>query len=588
MSLILTLIVLVATIGLFISGRLRPDLIAISALIALVILGLISPDQSLYGFANQATITIGAMFIVSMGLVRTGLVQWVAYRIERLVGNSELTLLLVLCTIIAMLSAFLVNTAIVAIFIPVVISITKTKKIALSRILIPLSFASQFGGVCTIIGSSTNMLVNGISISQGMQPFGFFEFAALGIVMVVVGILYLLIFGRWLLPKRKGEASQIDKYSLADYTAELQVLGNSVLVGKTWRENKISRDAKIDLPNLIREGKSVARPQTTKIRPGDLLILRGNIELIIEKENEYSLEIMRQSKFLDQGRSHEIQLVEALIPPNSNLIGRTLQNSDFFRHYKATILAIQRRGKTLKDRLADIKLNNGDTLLIHGHKDDVLSLINSANVIVTDKLTDLIFRKDKAIYALIITLAIILLSVFKVTPIMVAAMIGAVSMVLTRCITLEETYNAIDWKIIFLLGGIIPLGIAIEQNGLATLFSANVLNALLRYGPIVLLAITYITVAVLTEGISNNAAAAIMAPIVINLASSMNIDPRPFLVAVTFAASTSFATPVGYQTNTMIYSPGGYHFGDFARIGIPLNIIFWILATALIPLIWPF
>ena len=587
-NLILTAFVLIAAIGLFISGRLRADLIAICILIVLLVLGLITPEQSLAGFANQATITIGAMFVVSVGLIRTGLIEWIAYRIEKLAGKSELRLLLVLCTIASVLSAFLVNTAIVAIFIPVAISLTRSKKIALSRILIPLSYASQFGGVCTLIGTSTNLLVNGIGINQGLRPFGFFEFAPLGVIMVVVGILYLSLTSRWLLPKRNGDISQVDKYRLADYTAELQVLGSSILIGKSWKESKINRDTKIDISNLMREEKAVTRPQTTKIRPGDLLILHGNIEQIIGIENKYSLEIMKQAKFHDQGHTHDIQLVEALIPPNSNLIGRTLQNSDFFRRYKATILAIQRRGNTLKDRLSDIQLSSGDTLLLHGHKDDVLALMNSANVVVTNELPGFHFRKDKALPALAMTLAIVLLSVFNIMPIMVAAIIGAAGMVLTRCITIEEAYDAIDWKIIFLLSGIIPLGIAIQQNGLVSFLSDNILQTFLGFGPIILLAIVYLVVAVLTEGISNIAAAAIMAPIVIGLASSINVDPRPFLVAITFAASTSFATPIGYQTNTMVYSTGGYSFTDFARIGIPLNIIFWILATILIPLIWPF
>ncbi|MFC2072899.1 SLC13 family permease [Chloroflexota bacterium] len=584
----MTVLVLVATIGLFISGKLRTDLIAICTLIALMVLGLISPEQSLTGFANQATVTIGAMFVVSMGLVRTGMVQWVAYQIDKLAGNGELQLILVLCTLAAILSAFLVNTATVAIFIPVVIALTRTRKISASRILIPLSFASQFGGVCTIIGSSTNLLVNGIGISRGLRPFGFFEFAALGLVMVAVGIVYLLVTSRWLLPKRKGEINQVDKYRLADYTAELQVLGNSPLIGKTWEESKISHETKVGLSNLMREGKPVVRPQITKIRPGDLLILRGHIEQIIDVENSYDLEMIKNARFIDQEHLHEIQLIEVLIPPNSNLIGKTLQDSNFFRRYKHPILAIQRRGKTLKDRLSDIELVAGDALLLHGHKDDVLALMNSANVIVTNDLSGLHFRKDKTITAVVVLLTIIMLTVFNIIPIMVAAIIGAAGMVLTRCITIEEAYNAIDWKIIFLLGGIIPLGVAIESNGVLSFLSDNILQTLLGYGPIVLLAATYVVVAVLTEGVSNNAAAAIMAPIVIGLAGLMNVDPRPFLVAVTFAASTSFATPIGYQTNTMVYSPGGYRFTDFSRIGIPLIIIFWVLATLLIPLIWPF
>lgn len=588
MDIILTTVVLVATIGLFVSGRLRPDLIAICTLIALVVLGLISPEQSLTGFANQATVTIGAMFIVSMGLVRTGMVQWVAYHIDKLAGKGELRLMIVLCVITAILSAFLVNTATVAIFIPVVITLSKSRNISASRMLIPLSFASQFGGVCTIIGSSTNLLVNGIGVSRGLRPFGFFEFAALGLVMVAAGIIYLLVTSRWLLPKRKGETGQVDKYLLADYTAELQVLGNSTLIGKTWKGSKINRETKVELSNLMREGKAVSRPTMTKIRPGDLFILNGHIEQIIAMENNYGLEMIKTAKSIDEEHPHEIQLVEVLIPPNSNLIGKTIETSELFRRYKHPVLAIQRRGKTLKERLADIKLHDGDTLLVHGHQDDIEKLMNSADAIITNDLSDLHFRKDKALTAVVVMLIIVGLSVFDVVPVMVAAIIGAAVMVLTRCITIEEAYSSIDWKIIFLLGGIIPMGLAIEQNGVLSFLSDNVLQGLLNYGPVVLLAATYVVVALLTEGISNNAAAAVMAPIVIGLANSMNVDPRPFLVAVTFAASTSFATPIGYQTNTMVYSPGGYRFTDFSKIGIPLIVIFWILATLLIPLIWPF
>ena len=589
MSLILTIVILAITIGLFISGKLRTDLVAICSLTALLVLGLIAADQALLGFANQATAAIAAMFVVSAGLVHTGLVQWVAGGLDRLAGKGEWRLILVLCVVVAALSAFLVNTATVAIFIPVAIALAKNRKIPASRVLIPLSFASQFGGVCTIIGTSTNMLVNGIGISRGIQPFGFFEFAPLGVIMVAAGIVYLVVTSRWLLPKRAGEAEHVDKYRLADYLAELQVLGNSSLVGKTWEQSKITRLTTIQLSNLMREGRAVARPVRTKIRPGDLLLLYGHMDQIMAMEHEYGLELMKHVRVRDhQLGSHETQLVEVLIPPHSNLIGNTLQTSDFFRRYKATILAIQRRGKILRDRLPDIELNSGDTLLIQGHRDDVSRFMSSANVIVTNELTERYIRKGKAVAALLVMLAIIGLAAFNVFSIMVAAIIGAVGMVLTRCITLEEAYKAIDWKIIFLLGGIIPLGLAMEQNGAVLWLADRVLQPLLAYGPTALLAATYITAAVLTEAMSNNAAAATLAPIAISLAGLMNVDPRPFLVAITFAASTSFATPVGYQTNTMVYSPGGYHFTDFTRIGVPLNIVFWILAMLVIPLIWPF
>ncbi|MFH1651877.1 MAG: SLC13 family permease [Chloroflexota bacterium] len=587
-NLVLTALVVVAAIAFFVSGKVRADIVAVGTMIVLAVLGLITPEQSLAGFANQATITIGAMFVVSMGLVRTGMVQWVAYHIDRLAGKGELRLLIVLCVLAAGLSAFLVNTATVAIFIPVVIALARSRKIPASRILIPLSFSSQFGGVCTIIGSSTNLLVSGIGVSRGLAPFGFFEFGALGLVMVAAGIVYLLLTSRWLLPRRKGEETQVDKYRLADYTANLQVLGKSPLVGRTWKESRMDRETRLELANLMREGNPVSRPKTTRIRPGDLLILRGNIERIIEAENRHGLELVESARTTDQEHPHDVQLVEVLIPPNSRLIGNTLQESAFFRRYRHPIIAIQRRGKTLKESLPDIRLMAGDTLLLHGHEDDVKALMNSATVVVTNDLSGYRFRTDKAITAVLVMLAIVALSVFNIVPIMVAAIVGAAGMVLTRCVTIEEAYSAIDWKIIFLLGGIIPLGVAIESNGVLSFLADRVLPMLLGYGPVVLLGATYLVVALLTEGISNNAAAAIMAPIVIGLAGVMNVDPRPFLVAVTFAASTSFATPIGYQTNTMVYSPGGYRFTDFSRIGIPLIIIFWILATLLIPLIWPF
>lgn len=588
LDLILTVLVLLGAFGLFVSGKVRVDLVAICVLVALLTLGLVTPEEGLRGFANPATVTIGAMFVVGMGLVRTGLVQQAAKLIDRLAGRGETRLVFILCIITATLSAFLVNTAAVAILIPVVITLTAKRKISSSRVLIPLSFSSQFGGVCTIIGTSTNMLVNGISIGRGMESFSFFEFAPLGLVMVAAGIAYLLITSRWLLPKRKGESDQVDKYRLADYQAEFQVQGDSILIGMTWEENKIPKDSEVVLINLMREGKSVSRPTKTKIRPGDLLLLNGHIENMIEMENTYSIEMLLNARSVDDEKQHEVRLVEALIPPNSNLIGYTIQDSSFFRRYQHPVLAIQRRGTTIKERLADIKLENGDTLLVHGHEDDIQRLMNSPNVIVTNEVTGLNIRKNKSTMAIIVMLAVIVLAVTGIVPIMVAGIIGALGMILTRCITIEEAYNAIDWKIIFLLGGIIPLGIAMESNGVVQALADGVLEPLISFGPVAVLAVIYIVVAFLTEGMSNNAVAAIMAPIAFTLAGIMEVDPRPFLVAITFAASTSFATPIGYQTNTMVYSAGGYKFTDFAKIGIPLNLIYWVLAILLIPIIWPF
>ncbi len=588
-NIVLTLVVVFIMSALFISGKFRVDLIAIGVLIALPLLDLIEIDQMLTGFANQATATIAAMFILSTGLARTGVIHWVTQQIEKLASKGEQWLIITLCLVVAVLSAFIVNTAVVAVFIPVVIVLAKKPKLSASRMLIPISYASQFGGVCTLVGTSTNILVNSIIVNNGMPAIGFFEFTPLGAVMILVGIIYLITVGKWLIPKRSGEAEKVDKYRLADYLAELMVNASSPLIGKTWEQSNISQETRVELSNFLREGKAVSRPPRTKIRPGDLLLLHGDITTLMAMGDKYGLELLKDVRVSDQQlKSNELQLNEILIPPRSNLIGRTLRRSDFFRRYRAAILGIQRRGKVIRERLSDIELENGDTLLVQGHRDDLARLLNSVNVIVTNELTELHIRRDRAFVALTMVLLVVILVVFNIVPLLVAALIGAAGMIIGRCLTLEEAYQAIDWKVIMLLGGVIPLGLAIEQNGVALWMTDTFLQPLLDYGPVMVLAALYLTTALLTEALSNNATAVILAPIALSMAVSLGVDARPFLVAVTFAASTSFATPIGYQTNTMIYSPGGYRFSDFTKVGGPLNLIFLGLAVLLIPMIWHF
>ncbi|GAX63047.1 di- and tricarboxylate transporter [Candidatus Scalindua japonica] len=585
---IMVLVVVVAAMILFITEKLRVDLIALCVLLALIILGLVGHNQALYGFANQATATIVAMFVLSAGLDRAGLVEWLARRLDRLAGKTEPRLIIVICIAIAFLSAFMINTAAVAVFIPITIVLAKSRKISASRVLMPLSFASQFGGVCTLIGTSTNILVNSIAVDKGMDAFTFFEFAPLGLAMTVVGIIYL-ISARGLLPKRKAGEQQVDRYHLADYLAELQVTKKSSLIGTTWIKSKLKQNEKVNLIKFIRNDKATTKPPKTKMREGDILLLHGNMDTLIAMQDKYKLRLHAKAKMDDKKiSSDEIKLIEVLIPPQSKLVDHTLQTFEFFRRFGCIVFAVQRRGKIIRDRVAEINLKDGDTLLLEAGKDVVSRLLKSRDLIVTNELTELYVRKDKAIVALFVFLTVITLTVLHIIPILVAALIGAIGMVLGRCLTLEEAYEAIDWKIIFLLGGILPLGLAMEQSGAALWMTNTILSPFLNLGPVVVLAVLYIITAILTESMSNSAAAIILAPIGLSVATTMNVDPRPFLVAITFAASTSFATPIGYQTNTMVYSPGGYRFTDYTRVGAPLNLIFWGLAVLLIPLLWPF
>jgi len=586
---ILTLAVVAFSMALFVTGKFPVEIIALCVPVVLTLLGLINPNQALHGFASPATATVGAMFVLSAGLVRTGLVQTFSRRLHRLAGKGEYRLILVVCITIAALSAFLINTATVAIFIPVATVLAMRRKISASRVLMPLSFASQFGGVCTLIGTSTNILVNTIAVEGGLRPFGLFEFAPLGITMSAVGIVYLVMVGRRLLPKRRTVAEQVDKYRLADYLTELKVGQKSPLIGKTWDKRRASRDTKVELIKLLRGDRPVSRPSRTKIKEGDILLIHGHVDKLLAMKEALGLGVQAHVTMNDNELSSDrVGLIEVLISPQSIFKGRTLQTSGFLRRFQCVVLAVQRRGKILRDRLTEIRLDSSDTLLLQVDKENVSRLLKSSDVIVTNELTELFLRKDRAIFALIIFFLVLALIAFNIVPLLIAALLGAVGMVVSRCLTIEEAYEAIDWRVIFLLGGIIPMGLALEQSGAALWLTQSILAPLAGSGPLVVLASLYLVTAIFTAVMSNNASAIILAPIALSLASSMHVDPRPFLVAITFAASTSFATPIGYQTNTMVYAPGGYRFTDYTRVGGPLNLVFMAVAVVVIPMLWPF
>jgi di/tricarboxylate transporter len=585
---ILILAVVLGAMVLFVTEKLRVDLVAMCVLVVLLLLGLIRPEQALSGFANPATATVAAMFVLSAGLARTGLVEWLGRSINRIAGKSPAQLVLVLCITIALLSAFIVNTATVAIFIPVTIVLAKARRFSPSLALIPLSYASQFGGVCTLIGTSTNILINSIAETNGLPGFDLFEFAPLGLIMLLIGIIYLVIVSKWFLPKRKGEYQQLDKYRLVDYLIELRVKKDSPLINKTWEKSKLEDIKEIDLIKLIRGKKATWRPLKTRIREGDILLLHGNVRKLIAMKDHYRMETTNKKVGDKQMSSDEIKLIEAIIPPQSVVAGRTLRSSNFNRRFGCTLLAVQRRGQIIRDRFSEIRFEGGDTLLLQCNSKEINDIMRSDDLVVTDELTDLHLRRNRSFFALGIMVAVIAFIAFKILSIMIAALFGAVCMVLSKCISLEEAYKAIDWKVIFLLGGILPLGMAIQQSGTSALLANSVMQPFLKLGPVAVLAALYLITAVMTETMSNNAAAILLAPIAFSTAGLLNVNPQPFLIAITFAASTSFATPIGYQTNTMIYAPGGYRFLDFTKVGGPLNIIFWIVAVLIIPVLWPF
>jgi di/tricarboxylate transporter len=583
----LVLAILAGAVAMFISERFPIDLVALLVVGALLVFGLVTPEQGISGFSNPATVTVAAMFVLSAGLQKTGATGVLGRLLVRY-GRNHFTALVVVMTTVGILSAFINNTAAVAVFIPLVMVVANRRRIAASKLLIPLSYASQFGGVCTLIGTSTNLLVSAISAEAGYGSFSMFEFSRMGLILFAAGTVYFLVFGRWLLPERRSQELSAT-YQLGEYITELRVGAGSPLIGKSVQESRLGEERDITVLRLLHGEEKIWAPLRQPIQEGDVLLVRGELQQLIDLRGSAKLELNVEFKLRDETlESGDLRLVQALVAPRSRLIGHTLKELDFRNRYKALVLAIQRRGETIRDKLNTVRLGLGDALLIQAPEAQLRLLRDDESFIILDEVDEPGMRRHKVPVVLVIIAGVVGLAALEILPILVTALLGSVALVLTRSIDLEDAYQAIDWKVIFLLAGILPLGIAMESSGAARLIAESSIGMVGELGPVAVLAVLYLMAAVLTEVMSNNAAAVLLAPIAISTAQQAGIDPRPLLMAITFAASTSFSTPVGYQTNTMIYNPGGYRYSDFLRTGVPLNLVFWVLSVLFIPRFWSF
>ena len=586
-EIVLVLAILAGAVALFISERFPIDFVALLVLGTLLAFGLITPEQGVSGFSNPATVTVAAMFVLSAGLQKTGATAVLGRLLVRY-GRDHFTALVVVMTTVGILSAFINNTAAVAVFIPLVVVVANRRKIAASKLLIPLSYASQFGGVCTLIGTSTNLLVSAISEEAGHGAFSMFEFSRMGLILFAAGTVYFLLFGRWLLPERKAQELSAT-YQLGDYITELRVGAGSPLIGKSVQDSRLGREHDVTVLRLLHGDEKIWAPLRQPMQEGDVLLVRGGLQQLIGLRGSAKLELNVEFKLGDEAlQSGDLRLVQALVAPGSRLAGHTLKDLDFRNRYKALVLAIQRRGETIRDKLNTVRLGLGDALLIQAPEEQIRRLRGDESFIVLDEVDEPGMRRHKVPIVLVVIGSVVGLAAFDVMPILVSALLGCLALVFTRAIDLDEAYQAIDWKVIFLLGGILPLGVAMESTGAARLIADGAIGMVGGLGPLAVLAVVYLMTSILTEGMSNNAAAVLLAPIAISTAEQVGVDPRPLLMAITFAASTGFSTPVGYQTNTMIYNPGGYRYTDFLRTGVPLSIIFWILSVIFIPKFWSF
>jgi di/tricarboxylate transporter len=586
----LVLIILLVSLIFFITEWLPVDLVAMLIVAVLLFSGILSVEEGFAGFGNEGTITIAAMFILSAGLSHTGLITYVGRILKKAFQINFFTAVAVTLFTAAFISAFINNTPVVAIFLPLLLQISRDTNFSPSKVLLPLSYAAIFGGVCTLIGTSTNIIVSTIAVKQGQPSFSLFEITPLGLFFFGAGFLYLFFIGLKFLPERKPITDLTDSFGLSDYLTEIILTKESGSINMRLKDSSLLKNLDIEVLEILRGDKVRFIPTAnTYLLADDRLLVKCKLDVIKELQQTSGILIKPGLKWANSLMSAgNILLIEAIVAPGSFLINKSLKQVSFRHRFNGIVLALRHRGRLIRDKITDVKLLSGDSLLIEINKDEIDKLKESEAFVFLSKADPPSFKKSKIIIALFTITAVVVTATLELLPIAVSAFCGSIVLVLTRSLTLEQAYNAIDWKIIFLLAGSLSLGTALEKTGAADILSRQILNLSGSGGPFLILSVFYLITLILTEIMSNTATAALITPIAIVAANSLGVDPRPFLVAVMFAASLAFMSPVGYQTHLLVFNPGGYKVTDFIKLGTPLNILFWILATFLIPLFFPF
>ncbi|MDA0766828.1 MAG: SLC13 family permease [Verrucomicrobia bacterium] len=586
---ILLSILMGVTLVLLIWQPVRIEIVALGLIATLGLTGLLGAAEALSGFSNPATLTVAAMLVLSAGLERAGVVDYVGGFLAQRARGGVTGLLILVAVPTALFSAFMNNTAIVALMIPVALTLSRQLGIAPSKLLIPISYISIFGGTCTLIGTSTNILVDSLYRQAGGPGFGMFEFSGLGLIYLLVGGAFVVLMLPRMLPKRTALAQLMEGQEQGHFVTEVCVPEGSSLVGRQLKE-VFGTDKEIRVLELIRDEEArLGPPRDTVVEANDILLVEGTARTIHKMLTKGG--VVQGTAVSDRERVTisriDLRMVEAVITPNSRFLHQKVQELGLSRRLGIGVLAIRRLGRHHQYNLRELQLHSGDVLLLQGEREPLRSLQEEGEVLLIEGVEQTLTFPRKAPLAIGILVAVVALAAANVAPIVLLAFAGVGLMMLTGCLTLSHVTRALDPGVLFLLAGMIPLGLAMESSGLAGVIAGRVVDFSEPYGPLVLIAAIYLLTSLLTEVVSNNAAAVLLVPICLGIAAELGVDPKPLLIAVTFGASASFATPIGYQTNTMVMGPGGYLFRDFLKVGIPMNVLMFLTATVFIPLIWP-
>jgi di/tricarboxylate transporter len=592
---IFVLALVAGSVVLFVTEVVTVDLVGLLLIAALVLSGIMQPQEAYAGFANEALVTIAAMFALSAALIRTGVLDHLRAAMLALSGGSRVRIVLFLMVTVAISSAFVNNTPVVVIFLPIVLGVASSLDLSPSKLLLPMSYASILGGTCTLVGTSTNLLVAQQAELYAGMHIGMFDFTVPGLVFALAGFLFLALVGHRLLPRRASVSTTVQSGRIREFVTEVLFAEGSPLVGKTYKE-LLDKTTGVTPLMLIRGDEVVfapliADPRGQFIREGDVLLFKGDpgsINALLEKDG-VTLPPELGALLDAQPVGRTVTMVELVINPNSPLIGRTIAGSGFSRrHGGAAAVAVLRHNEHLRRRVSEIRLRLGDTLLVVANEDVLDEIRTSDEFILMEGVDEQVVRRDKSPIALSIMAAVVVLSALEVAPISVLSLTGVAAAVLTRCLPLRLAYSSIDMSIVLLIAGMLCLGQALRVTGLLEAGAHWVVDVLDSYGPLAVMAGIYLLSAITTTLVSNNAVAVLLTPIAINVAGELGLSPEPFVYAVLFGASASFASPISYQTNLFVYAPGGYRFTDYLRLGVPLNLLLFALSLVVLPWFFPF